>query len=197
MSAEIIKNLGPISFLAGAWEGEKGDDIAPSDDRGTENNKFRERMIFEPLGPTNNHEQVLWGLRYKTTAWRIGENDAFHEDLGYWLWDPQDKQVIKAFTIPRGIALIAGGTVEPSATTFKIAAKEGSSTYGLCHNIFLEKEFKIVGFEMTITAQGRDSFSYTQDTQLLLKGRKDVFHHTDKNTLKRISLKGGDRWTAD
>lgn len=187
MSQEIIKMLGPLSTLAGTWEGDKGDDIAPSDDRGTENNKYREHMIFEPIGPQDNHEQILYGLRYRTTAFRIGEQDPFHEDLGYWLWDAQDSQVIKAFTIPRGIALMAGGTVPPGAKSFTIMAKEGSSTYGLCHNMFLEKEFKILSFELSIEIHSQDSFSYSQNTRLLLKGRKEPFNHTDKNTMKRVT----------
>ena len=33
MSEEIIKNLGPLAALAGKWEGDKGDDIAPDDDK--------------------------------------------------------------------------------------------------------------------------------------------------------------------
>jgi hypothetical protein len=184
---EILKNLGPLAPLVGIWEGSKGDDIAPSDDRGIENNKYRERMIFEPISRTENHEQVLYGLRYSTTAWRIGEENPFHEDLGYWLWDVQDKQVMKCFVIPRGITIIAGGTVDANAKTFSISAKSGSNTYGFCHNLFLEKEFKITGFDMTITIHDSKSFSYEQNTMLLLKGRKDTFDHRDKNTL---SLQG-------
>ena len=107
----LVKNLGPLAPLVGVWEGAQGDDIAPSDDRGTENNKYRERMVFEPFGPQTNHEQILYGLRYSTTAWRLGEPEPFHEDIGYWIWDVQDKQITKTFVIPRGIAVLAGGTV--------------------------------------------------------------------------------------
>jgi hypothetical protein len=32
-----ISDLGPLPALAGTWEDENGDDIAPADDRGTEN----------------------------------------------------------------------------------------------------------------------------------------------------------------
>jgi hypothetical protein len=77
------EELGPLGRLVGTWEGDKGDDVAPSDDRGTENNKFRERMVFEETGLVQNHEQNLYGLRYRTTAWRLGEDDPFHEELGY------------------------------------------------------------------------------------------------------------------
>ena len=33
--------------------------------------------------------------------------------------------------------------------------------------------------------EGTDRFRYTEDTQLLLKGRTEVFHHRDSNILKR------------
>ena len=91
--------LGPLAPLVGVWEGTKGDDVAPSDDRGTENNKYRERLVFEDIGLVENHEQRLFGLRYKTMAWRIGADDPFHEELWYWLWDGNAKQVMRCFTM--------------------------------------------------------------------------------------------------
>jgi hypothetical protein len=187
MTDEIIKNLGPLAPLAGIWEGDKGDDTAPADDRGTETNKFRERMTFEPMGPVNNHEQVLYGLRYTTTAWPSGASDPFHEELGYWLWDAKAKQVLRCFMVPRGVTVIAGGTVEPDARSFELAADAGSQTYGICSNKFLDKEFKTVRYELKITIHDDQSFSYEEDTQLQIKGQKDLFHHIDKNTLKRTT----------
>ncbi len=187
MTDEIIKNLGPLAPLAGIWEGDKGDDTAPSDNRGTESNKFRERMTFEPMGPVNNHEQVLYGLRYTTTAWPLGASDPFHEELGYWLWDAQAKQVLRCFIVPRGVTVIAGGTVEPDARSFELAADAGSQTYGICSNRFLDKEFKTVRYELKVTIHDDQSFSYEENTQLQIKGRKDLFHHIDKNTLQRTA----------
>ena len=96
MSEEDLKNLGPLGPLLGTWEGDKGDDIAPDDDRTkVENNKYRERMVFEPTGLVENHDQSLYGLRYSTTAWRLGEDDPFHEELGYWMWDAEAGTVIR------------------------------------------------------------------------------------------------------
>ncbi|HBF14064.1 MAG TPA: FABP family protein [Deltaproteobacteria bacterium] len=180
------QNLGPLAVLAGIWEGEKGDDTAPADDRGTEKNKFKERIVFEPIIPVNNHEQNLFGLRYKTTAWRIGESDPFHEELGYWLWDPKEKQVLRCFLIPRGVALIAGGTAEAHAKTFNLEANVGSETYGICSNRFLDREFKTVRYELTVTILDNNTFLYEEDSQLQIKGQPSLFHHTDKNTLKRV-----------
>lgn len=181
-----VQNLGPLAAMAGIWEGQKGDDISLSDDRGTENNKYRERMTLEPIGAVNNHEQQLYGLRYARTAWRIGEDKPFHEDLGYWLWDARAKQVIRSFIIPRGVAVLAGGTVEPDSKSFKVTAEAGSDTYGICSNKFLDKEFKTVRYEIKITLHGDQTFTYEEDTQLKMPGRKDIFHHTDKNTLKKV-----------
>jgi hypothetical protein len=187
MTDVIRNNLGPLSVLVGIWEGAKGDDTAPSDDRGTEKNQYRERMSFEPFGPVQNHEQTLFGLRYSTKAWRLGEADAFHEESGYWMWDSGEKQVLRCFIIPRGITVLAGGTVEAAARTFSLAADVGSPTYGICSNQFLDREFKTVRYELTLTVHHNDSFSYDEDTQILMKGRREIFHHRDKNTLTRTT----------
>lgn len=186
MEHALIPHLGPLAALAGIWEGEKGEDVAPSDDRGTERNHFRERMTFDPMGPVRNHEQTLYGLRYATTVWRIGEKDPFHEELGYWLWDADAKQVLRCFIVPRGITVLAGGTVEPSAQSFPLAADVSSDTYGICSNQFLDTAFKTVRYELTVTVLGGDQFRYEEDTQLQIPGQAELFHHTDQNTLSRV-----------
>ncbi len=186
MTEEILKNLGPLAPLAGIWEGEEGEDTAPSPGRGTEINKFRERITFEPLGPVKNHEQVLYGLRYSTTAWPLGKEEPFHEELGYWLWDSDGKQVLRCFMVPRGVTILAGGTVDPGAKTFELSADVGSETYGICSNLFLDEAFKTVRYELKIAIHDDQSFSYEEDTQLKIKGQTDLFHHTDKNKLKKV-----------
>jgi hypothetical protein len=42
MNDDLTRNLGPLASLAGVWEGDKGDDVARSDERGMECNKFRD-----------------------------------------------------------------------------------------------------------------------------------------------------------
>ncbi|GKS65341.1 FABP family protein [Nitrospira sp.] len=187
MDSDVVAQLGPLATLAGVWEGDKGADLAPSDDRGTEENTFRERITFEPIGQVRNHEQVLYGLRYATVARRIGEADPFHEEVGYWLWDAGERQVLRCFIVPRGVALIAGGTTEPTATTFSLVAEVGSGTYGICSNRFLAKEFKTVRYELTVTILDKNRFHYREDTQIQMPGRSDLFHHTDENTLTRVT----------
>ena len=187
MDQELIAKLGPLGRLAGIWEGDKGDDTAPSESRDTEQNKFRERMTFDPFGPVNNHEQELFGLRYSTTAWKIGSDSPFHEELGYWLWDGANKQAMRCFIVPRGVNVLAGGTVEDGADSFKLSAVAGSDTYGICSNLFLDREFKTVKYLLKVTIHSDQNFSYEEDTQIQIKGKPELFHHIDKNTLTKVS----------
>jgi len=183
----MADELGPLAGLVGIWEGDKGTDKAPDDDRvSTETNEFRERMTFDPTGLVENHSQSLYGLRYTTTAWRLGEEDPFHEELGYWLWDADAKQVLRCFMVPRGVTVIAGGTAEAEASSFELAAEVGSETYGICSNRFLDREFKTVRYELCFEKRGADTIHYREDTVLQIRGLDDLFHHTDENTLTRV-----------
>jgi len=92
---------------------------------------------------------------------------------------------MRCFIVPRGVNVIAGGTVEADATSFELSADVGSETYGICSNKFLDEEFKTIRYELTVSCDG-DRLTYSEDTQLKVKGRSEVFHHTDGNTLKRI-----------
>ncbi len=187
MANEDIENLGPLAPLAGIWEGDKGGDVAPDDDPSeVEKNDYRERIVFEPIGRVDNHAQVLYGLRYRTTAWRLGSGDAFHEEVGYWLWDAENEQVLRCFIVPRGVSVIAGGGARADAKRFELSAEVGSETYGICSNRFLDAEFKTVRFDLKVEVHDDGSFSYWEDTQLRIKGQSEIFHHTDENRLQRV-----------
>ena len=51
---------------------------------------------------------------------------------------------------------------------------------------FLDKEFQTVKFVMNVNVIDDQTFSYEQDTQIKIKGQSELFHHIDKNTLKRV-----------
>lgn len=188
MSDDEIENLGPLAALVGTWEGDKGADVAPAepDRERVARSEYRERMTFTPTGRVDNHEQVLYGLRYATTAWRLGQVASFHEEVGYWLWDAERSQVMRCFLIPRGVSVIAGGTVAPDARTFTLEAERGSQVFGICCNPFLDDEFRTERFTVTVTLGDDGSLRYEEDTVLRMKGRDEPFHHTDENTLVRV-----------
>jgi hypothetical protein len=182
-----IELLGPLGPLVGTWEGAGGEDTAPSATRGQRVSQYRERIVFTPTGRVDNHEQILYGLRYSTTAWRVGEPSPYHEELGYWMWDAGNRQVLRSFVIPRGIALLAGGEAAPDAKTFSLAAELGSPTYGIVSNKFLDAEFRTVAYQLKVTVLGPDSFEYEEDTVLQIKGRAEPFHHIDRHRLQRVA----------
>jgi hypothetical protein len=180
MTDENIRNLGPLAPFAGTWEGTKGIDLAPDDDRvSVERNEFSENLV-------ENHEQSLYGLRYSKMAWRLGAEDPFHEEVGYWLWDAAARQVMLSFIVPRGVTVLAGGSVESDANSFKLSAEVGSEVFGICSGPFLDEEFKTVRYDIELTINPDGSFSYAQNTQLQIKGQTEIFAHTDENTLRKV-----------
>jgi hypothetical protein len=185
MSEEIVKNLGPLAALAGTWEGDQGIDTSRIQSKETVT-KFREKIVFEPLGPVNNGPQALYGLRYSMTAWRLGEDDAFHEELGYWLWDGDRKQVLRCFMVPRGVLINAGGDAEVDSKSFHLEADVGSETYGILSNKYLDESYKTKKYVLDVAINDDGSFTYKEDTQLWIPINKAIFHHTDENTLKKV-----------
>ena len=177
---------GPLGPLAGTWRGSVGDDTAPSDDRGVEKNYFREEIIFTPLGPALNHEQTLYVLGYTRTAWRLREDDPFHRQVGYWMWDADAKQVMHSFLIPRGMTVLAGGHAEPDSSILHVTAEVGTAMYGICSNPFLDREFKTVRYTGKLVLNSAQSMSYDEDTEIQIKGQGAVFHHIDKNSLEKV-----------
>ena len=67
-----------------------------------------------------------------------------------------------------------------------LAADVSSHTYGICSNQFLDKAFKTVRYELTVTVLDGDRFRYEEDTQLQIPGQAELFHHSDQNTLSRV-----------
>ncbi len=180
---------GPLRFYIGKWQsnGFLGENQAPDPDRNVENTKFRQEMIFEPIGDVENHEQLLHVLRYHTKAWEDGgDQKPFHEEVGYFIWDKANRQVLKSFIVPRGIAVNAGGTADENATEFTVCAELGSTTYGICSNKFLDTEFQTVSYTVKFEFIDENCFRYDENTRIKIKGRDKIFDHTEKNTLQRV-----------
>lgn len=179
---------GPLAFLIGSWksDGWTGENQAPAPDRSTENTNFRQEMKFEPIGDVENHEQLLYALKYSTKAWEEGDDDPFHEEVGYWIWDAERKLVMKSFIVPRGISVNAGGECSQNATNFEMKAELDSNVFGICSNPFLDKEFKTLSYELKVNFDGDDKFTYWENTRIKIKGREQVFDHIERNSLVRI-----------
>ncbi len=185
-------NYGPLRFFIGTWDsvGLSGENHAPDPDRKEEVTRFRQRMFFEPIGDVNNHEQKLYVLRYHTKAWEEGrhspQDNPFHEEVGYFIWDKANRQVLKSFIVPRGVAVNAGGDADENATEFKLLAELLSPTYGLCSNKFLNEEFQTLSYEIKFEFIDEDHFQYEENTRIKMKNVPKIFDHIEKNQLKRV-----------
>ncbi len=178
---------GPLAGLIGTWEsGWDGLDVAFHNDNGKiHETAFREKTTFKPFGPVDNGDQCLYGLDYRTAAWRQGDENPFHTEVGYWMWDAQEMQVTRCFVIPRAQALIAGATVEPDATSFRLEARLGSNTYGILSNRHIDQVANSTRFDVTVSYTD-DTFTYDETTEIQHKKYASVVMHTDRNTLKLV-----------
>lgn len=182
---DTLRNLGPLTGLAGAWEGE-GIDTHPVAEGG-EDEPFRERMVFEPIDPQLNGPQLLYGLRYHVHVNKRDEALTFHDQVGYWLWDPATQTVYQSLAIPRGQVALAIGTAEPRAKRFSVKAILGSPVAGIVSAPFLHENFRTLEYTITVTLNGDATLAYEQDTVLQVAGRPEPFHHVDKNMLRRVA----------
>ena len=181
---DTLRNLGPLGQLAGVWEG-RGVDRHPVAEGGEEE-PYIERMEFEPIDPQSNGPQLLYGLRYHVFITKVGEVETFHDQVGYWLWEPATKTVVQTLAIPRAQVAMASGTAQPDARSFTVRAKLGSPTFGICSAPFLDENFRTIEYVMTVTLNADGSLSYEQDTVLQIPDRPEPFHHTDENTLRKV-----------
>jgi len=95
-------------------------------------------------------------------AWRGTEDNPFHTEVGYWLWDATDGQVMRCFMIPRGSALIAGSSVASEATANTLTSDAGSETYGILSNQFLAVQARTDHFEVDVDVSEDGVFRYEE-----------------------------------
>ena len=186
IDVDTLANLGPLRPLAGVWEGVKGFDVNPNAVE-PRRQDYIERIDLQPIDPQSNGPQLLYGLRYHTHIVKPGEVETYHDQVGYWLWEPATGVILHSLTIPRGQIVLAIGHAAPHATQFEVTAVRGSTENGICSSPYLEQAFRTDAFTMTVTVNPDGTWGYFEDTVLVVRGRDEPFHHTDHNTLKRIS----------
>ena len=182
---DTLANLGPLRPMAGVWEGAKGTDQHPAAE-GTERNAFVEHYELHPIDRQTNGPQLLYGLRYHTHITKPGEVETFHDQVGYWLWEPAARAVTFTLAIPRGQVLLASGPAEVDSTDFELTAAVGSEVYGILSNPFLDQAFRTLSYRIHVTVNGDGTWSYEEEGMLQIPGRDDPFSHIDRNTLTRI-----------
>ena len=182
---DTLANLGPLRPMAGVWEGAKGADQHPVFD-GLGADTFVEHYEAQPIDPQTNGPQLFYGLRYHTHIVKPGEAATFHDQVGYWLWEPAAKTVTLTISIPRAQVLLASGPAEPDATDFELHAVLGSEVYGILSNPFLDQNFRTLSYRIHVSTHADGSWSYEEEGVLKMPDRDAPFSHIDRNTLTRI-----------
>ena len=186
VDVNTLANLGPLRPLAGVWQGERGLDVKPKAE-GPKKQAYIERISLQPIDPQTNGPQLFYGLRYHTHVTKPGQVKTYHDQVGYWLWEPATSTVILTLTIPRGQTAMAAGTVAPDAKEFELNATQGLSTWGICSGPFLEHAFNTTAFRIKVTVNDDGTWGYEEDTVMQILGQEAPFHHTDRNLLRKVA----------
>ncbi len=182
---DTLANLGPLRRLAGTWRGKIGKDVNPKAE-GPEHRDYFETIDLQPIDPQANGPQLLYGLRYHAHINTEEEDITFHDQTGYWLWEPDTGLIMQTLSIPRGQTALAVGNAAPGDNVLRLEAKRGPTDYGICSTTFLEQAFRTDSYKIEVTFNPDGTWSYALETMLALRGR-DPLPHVDNNTLTKIA----------
>lgn len=191
---DALANLGPLRHLAGIWEGRGGIDIAPKAD-GPERRAYYERIEMQPIDPQANGPQLLYGLRYHQHINTVEEDITFHDQVGFWLWEPATGLIMQTLAIPRGQIAMASGHAGKDDTRLSLSAERGRTDYGICSTTFLEEAFRTDRYQIDVAFNADGSWSYFSDTTLVVRG-KEPFAHRDRNTLVKVGEADLNPWLS-
>ncbi|WP_454715923.1 FABP family protein [Caulobacter segnis] len=186
VNPDTLANLGPLRRLAGVWEGMKGVDLNPKAD-GPERREFLERIEMQPIDPQANGPQLLYGLRYHVHIVASDEDTTFHDQVGYWLWEPATGLIMQTLALPRGQTALAAGRAAEDGSGLIVRAERGSPSYGISSTDFLEWAFRTDSYELDVCFEADGGWSYTSTTMLQVRGRAAPFRHVDRNTLHKVA----------
>ena len=182
-------DYGPLAELIGTWQGDKGMDIAPEPE-GTEENPYYETITFTAVGDVTNAEsQRLAAVHYTQVVQRKSNDEVFHHQTGYWLWDAERNQVMQSLTIPRGLCVLAGGNWngerdEEGRVRLEVIARLGDEDWGIVQSPFMRDNARTGEFVHHLQV-GDGRLIYREITWLDIYDR--LFEHTDSNELTRKS----------
>lgn len=178
-------DYGPLAGLIGTWKGDKGLDVSPEPD-GPVESPYYETLECVAAGDVENYEQQKLAIvRYHQVVTRKSNDEVFHDQVGYFLWDAASQTVMQTVTIPRGVCVTAGGTATGDGPiVLHVKAALGDADWGVAQSPMMRDNASTVAFEHEITLDG-DTLRYAETTTLAIYG-EGRFAHTDTNELTRV-----------
>ncbi|MGX5172604.1 heme-binding beta-barrel domain-containing protein [Aliikangiella sp. IMCC44653] len=175
-------DFGPLSGLIGCWKSHNGEDVAP-ERNGPETNLYYEVLEFYPVRDISNaEEQNLVSLRYFQQVFRIEDNEMLHNETGYLSWDSANELLIKSFSIPRGLAVVAGGEISEleQGYEYQVAADKENSQWQITQSPFLKLKAITHSYRFNMKLEN-NKLSYIQSMSIDIYGKN--IEHTDRNQL--------------
>src|SRR5262249_56336931 len=118
---------------------------------GPERQPYIEHMELQPIDAQTNGPQLFYGLRYHTRIVKPDEVETFHDQVGYWLWEPATGRVILTLSIPRGQTAMAVGHAAADAKKFGVQAFRGSGTNRIVSDAVLGYVLRTESYTITVT----------------------------------------------
>ena len=176
-------DFGPLGGLIGRWQGNKGLDVAPEPD-GSSESPFYSTIVFSPVGGVENAEtQELVAVHYHQIVSRKSNDEVFHNETGYWMWDRAAGTIMHSLTIPRAVCVLAGGAFKNGdPIVFEVTARLDDPDWGIIQSPFMRDNARTLEFRHKVTLNG-DELRYSETTVVEIYGR--TFEHTDQNELRR------------
>lgn len=119
---------------------------------------------------------------------RKSNNEVFHHETGYWMWDAAAQTVMHSLFIPRAVGVLAGGNYtgekdDDGRTILSVSAKAGDADWGVVESPFMRDNASTREFTHQIIV-GNGTLSYSETTMVDIYGK--TFEHTDQNNLVRV-----------
>ena len=107
--------------------------------------EFIERIELQPIDAQANGPQLFFGLRYHTRILQPAEAATFHDQVGYWLWEPATGPILQTLAIPRGQVALAGRPCGGGGQgVLQLSAERGSTSFGIDLGAVSEYAFSLI-----------------------------------------------------
>ncbi len=183
-------DYGPLAMLLGKWVGQRGLDVAPDINADPDKTAYIDELTFTVAGGAENaEEQNLVAVKYHHVVRKKENGCIFHDQIGHWIYDSVSGVVMHSLTIPRGVCILAGGTVTENSGEFEfdVSSKAGSDTFGIVQSPFMLEKAKTKAFHMNMKVN-KHEISYKEIMSLFIYGKE--FEHVDSSVLKRVVYDG-------
>ena len=130
-------------------------DIDPKEAEGPE--KILISNVTKPIQPMRKpmvHNSIM-DYVIRTHIVEPGEVGTFHDQVGYWLWEPEAGNILLTGAFHVAKRLLLSVMPPADAKEFTVKAVRGSLTNGIISNPFLERSFTTESFEMTVKFHDR------------------------------------------